>query len=790
MTVAKIHGAEFPVRKIFSNDFNFRIPKYQRPYSWTTEQAGELLADLLEFIGEDPKVSIDDLSPYFLGSIVLIKDEARPNAEVVDGQQRLTTLTILLSVLRHCIADKKYSSALRQYLYEEGNPLEGDLNRYRLMLRDRDAEFFRAHVQDAGQLPKLVALNEAQLGDSRRNIRANAVLFLDRLTSLSDEQRVRLARFIIQNCLLVVVSTPDLDSAYRIFSILNDRGLDLSHADILKSEIVGRIPSGEQEKYNEQWEDAEEDLGREAFSDLFAHTRMIFRKQKMRESILKEFREFVVKQVSDSKKLIDDVLIPFADALAVIKTSGYVSTGGAEKVNSLLRWLNRIDNTDWLPPAVSFLAKNRSDSASLQRFFSDLERLAAFMMVCRFGINERIERYGKVLTAIEDHVDLRGDDSPLQLRPEERQQFFDELNGDLYLQSAKRRLYVLLRLDSALSTGEATYDHGVLSIEHVLPQNPKENSLWQQWFSTQELRDRWVHRLGNLLLLNHSKNSSASNYEFDKKKTAYFAKGGVSPFPLTSQVISESEWTIPVVERRQQALLARLSSLWRLDGLSAPPDNGDKPEQGSSSKRDEFGCRIGSQAAKINAALTSEAMTAEMVAEKTSLPVRRVKDHIDSLIKKRFVKKVDGGFVLLDPTDGEPPKRRKDRTKFDVGIDGVVQPALPKRAAMLKLVKSLCERGATPEEIAACVPWRTTMICNTDGSLSAEEFAHRMADKIYSGGKLRYFCNDDQLIRTNGKTYAVSNGWGHRTFSAIQGILKRFPDKGVSCEKHHPQKTP
>lgn len=89
MTVAKIHGAEFPVRKIFSNDFNFRIPMYQRPYSWTTEQAGELLADLLEFIGEDHKVSIDDLSPYFLGSIVLIKDEARSDAEVVDGQQRL-----------------------------------------------------------------------------------------------------------------------------------------------------------------------------------------------------------------------------------------------------------------------------------------------------------------------------------------------------------------------------------------------------------------------------------------------------------------------------------------------------------------------------------------------------------------------------------------------------------------------------------------------------------------------------------------------------------------------------
>jgi hypothetical protein len=94
MTIAKIHGSEYPIRKIFSNDFNFKVPLYQRPYSWTTEQAGELLADLVSLVGLGSSTSIDELSPYFLGSIVLIKEESEPEAEVVDGQQRLTTLTI------------------------------------------------------------------------------------------------------------------------------------------------------------------------------------------------------------------------------------------------------------------------------------------------------------------------------------------------------------------------------------------------------------------------------------------------------------------------------------------------------------------------------------------------------------------------------------------------------------------------------------------------------------------------------------------------------------------------
>jgi uncharacterized protein with ParB-like and HNH nuclease domain len=90
---SKISGHEAPVGKIFSDDFVFTIPSYQRPYSWEKEQAGELLDDLLQALGV-VKVPIEELNPYFLGSIVLIKGDA-PHSEVVDGQQRLTTLVIL-----------------------------------------------------------------------------------------------------------------------------------------------------------------------------------------------------------------------------------------------------------------------------------------------------------------------------------------------------------------------------------------------------------------------------------------------------------------------------------------------------------------------------------------------------------------------------------------------------------------------------------------------------------------------------------------------------------------------
>jgi len=179
------------------------------------------------------------------------------------------------------------------------------------------------------------------------------------------------------------------------------------------------------------------------------------------------------------------------------------------------------------------------------------------------------------------------------LSDHEERTFLKELNGDVYRQSAPRRLYLLLRLDSAISDGSATYEHGVISIEHVLPQTPDDESLWSKSFPNKNIRDKWVHRLGNLVLLSQKKNSSASNYDFDKKKTTYFAKGGVSPFPLTTQVLCETAWTPEVLERRQRNSISFLHQLWRLnadldDLWIDDADPGEESEVESAEKNSGF----------------------------------------------------------------------------------------------------------------------------------------------------------------------------------------------------------
>ncbi len=560
MARVEIHGAEFPIEKVFSNDFVFSIPLYQRPYAWTVEEVSELLDDLITALGTEDG-NIKDKDPYFLGSVVLVKGHS-PEAEIVDGQQRLATLTILLSVLRDSIrtSDPAFADGLTEFLYERGNPVRGTTNRYRFTPRPNDTDFFRRFVQDKGGLSKLQTLSQP-LPDAQRNMREGALHLLDALRSKSVETLKRLAEYMMQRCFLVVVSTPDMDSAYRIFSVLNDRGLDLSHADILKAEVIGGVSAQLQEEYGRKWEDVETDLGRDPFQDLFSHIRMVFRKAKLRETVLKEFRQYV-KPHENPRQFVDETLLPMADAYGDILGACYQSTDLAGQINEVFRWLHRIDNADWVPPAILYLMRHNDEPSDLLRFMRDLERLAAGMMISRTYVNRRIRRYGKLLSAIENDADLYDTQSPLQLTDEERVGIVQTLDGNLYEQVPVRS--VLLRLDSALSAGGASYDFPVISIEHVLPQHPKPNSIWLQWFPNEESRKNTVHRLGNLVLLSRRKNSQAQNFDFERKKLEYFARKGVSPFAITTQVLSETEWTPDVVERRQAQLLAKLKEVWRL----------------------------------------------------------------------------------------------------------------------------------------------------------------------------------------------------------------------------------
>jgi hypothetical protein len=560
----EIKGAQHPIGEVFSERYAFSVPPYQRPYAWTTEHAGELLEDLLTYLGTSSE-PVEELNPYFLGSVVLIKGD-RPEAQIVDGQQRLITLTILLATLR-AMVPAEFGESITRRLYEPADPLNNIPARYRLRPKERDSGFFQQYIQSEDGVKRLQGQIHTDLNESQRNMLENARLYARELGKLPEPRRVRLAQFLVQRCLLVVVSTPDLSSAYRIFSILNDRGLDLSYADILKAEIIGEVPEVEQVEYTLRWEQTEESLGRDEFNALFSHIRAIFRRTRPAGSILDEFRAGVIKAINNPRRLIDDTIVPYGASLYVVVNASYECPDRAltAQINALLGWLSRIDNSDWVAPAMVYISRYHDQPKRLLDFLTQLERLAASMMIRRRYTDKRQTRYGRLLGVIQDGAELTHPASPLELTPQEREETLNALGGDLYLMAARPRNYALLRLDTLLAGVGAAYDYKAITVEHVLPRNPAVNSEWTRWWPDPQQRARWTHRAGNLALLSRAKNERAGNLEFELKKTTYFSsKDGVSPFALTTQILRETEWTPKVVERRQKELFAQMRKLWRL----------------------------------------------------------------------------------------------------------------------------------------------------------------------------------------------------------------------------------
>ncbi len=557
------------IQKNLANIFNlssyqFEIPTYQRPYAWKEEQASDLINDIISafpYGEEEPQ-------EYFLGSIVVIKPSTNsPQSEVVDGQQRLTSLTLLFSVLRHLlpVEEEEVKQEISEILYKKSRRQE----LIGLKLREQDEFFFNKYVRNTWALDDLLGKDTGFETDSQRLIRENAITFISQIKQQCP-QNIKLAQWIIhlfdsiiKYCYLVVVSTQDFDTAYRIFSTLNTRGLDLEPCDILKAEILGAIKdSQKREQYRKIWDGEESDLGREDFNMLFTHIHRIKLKERPRKNIISEYRERI-KPIESPEQFIDEDLKPYSDKFEIINR-GLFSADNKDlekKVNQLFAWLGRIDNSDWIPPAIHFLVNYPNKAEDIYTFFKALERLAASLMILRRNINERAQTYKRVLEGIDHGLDQAIEAVDKAVTEVDKKDIIKILDGELYLSSQIRK-YVLLRLDSELAEGNfsPSFDVKQITIEHVLPQNPKEGC-WDNW--SNEDHQNWVHRLGNLVLLSKKKNSEAQNFSFDEKKDKYFKSKTVT-FPLTSRVLNTPEWTVAVVEENQEEYRKVLSQLWDL----------------------------------------------------------------------------------------------------------------------------------------------------------------------------------------------------------------------------------
>lgn len=574
-----LSASENMLKVVFSDDYDFVIPRYQRPYAWTQEHALELFDDLYEHFQATRNLGDAEKLPYFLGSVVLIKNENAPLAEVIDGQQRLTTLTILFAAMRDQARDADLRADFQALYQSKAQKLKKIAAKPRLTLRECDQAFFNERVQATDDFSAIQTLISSELKtESQKRIYENSLALLSRIQRLlpTDEELGDFGEFLLNRCFLAIVSTPTQESAFRVFSVLNDRGLDLLPCDVLKSEIIGRIEAESQEKYANAWERFERALGRKSFNELFAHVLALYLPNRSQGTLLENFRGRLLKEIATPeamRRFFDDVLSPCAEYFRDLKRGTLQIADGSNAASPLASYLNALSQvkfSDWIPVALAFLLrrdKQKSTRSNAAEFFRKLERLTSYLYLCSKDVKKRAERFAPLIQELQEpEIDVWRES--LELTPSEKREFFTTLDGPVYeLPTPDRRRYLLLRLDAFIAETGATYDVKRTTIEHVLPQKPTSEFWHSRW--SVEARSRWLHRIANLVPLSGQRNSQARNYDFAKKRDVYFLNGNkTTPYALTAQLLAETDWTPAIVEARQKRLLAAFAKHWELNVCS------------------------------------------------------------------------------------------------------------------------------------------------------------------------------------------------------------------------------
>ena len=473
-------------------------------------------------------------------------------------------------------------------IYQRAIPAQEREAQSRLSIREKDQKFFENYVidEDIERLKKklndLLELGKTRgnqtLSDVQRNFKENAKVLHDKIAHHLPTQKNKwdFARFLIECCMMVVVTTANEESAIRIFSVMNTRGLDLKISDMLKAYILNDIKDSiKQGEYSKRWEDMEESVGRDDFEQLFQHIRMMFIQDKARRNLYDDYVKERDKQAkadnlrvvfNNPKKFIDDILIPYADAFYKIQKEQYSS----DKVNDVFYWLRIIDYQEWWPVAIKFLKEKGNEKEYTIQFFERLERLAAYLHICGKGknVNIRISRFASILKEMDNKPEhaLSSPLSSIDLTDEEKNDFKEVLECDIFEELTYPRCkYLMLRLSTMVVEGKRP-ERGVEkpTIEHVFPQNPKDINDWSGW--TEGNKNQWLHKIGNLALLSRRKNSKVGNKKFKIKRDEFFGlKYGVTPYALTNKLAShDKDWPVEHVEERQKELLEVLHKGWDL----------------------------------------------------------------------------------------------------------------------------------------------------------------------------------------------------------------------------------
>lgn len=561
-TIVEIRDGKMPrqfsvdlliLSELFSNRFKFDLPWYQRAYAWNTDHAKCLLADVGDAVANEKW--------YHLGLIILARPEDGPCTSIVDGQQRIVTLTILFAVLRDLTDDKDLHDLLNERIW-----LAHEARKPRLEPQDTIADCLLKYVQmDAvtGIMPSDEEISN--LNCNEQNVIDNRNALREVLAECDQKELDRISRFLVNNCHLVVQELDNEDLAVRIYIKAHQSGLDLSPADILKANVVGYVSEHDRGNYSWVWSHAESRLGGAAFSELLGHLRDIKLRAKPRMPVEVDLIDhYRIK--SDPRHFMDKVLAPAAELAIAIRDWSVGAGRSAEAneahaaINRRLQYLSWVQHPSWKAPALHWLMVHGADHKDTPEFLARLEAFAFIHMLASTDTYVRRNEYYAVLAGIENETVL-DDDGPLRVTKANIKKARARLMEHNFGKGGhNNKTWIMLRANAAVEGDREVIPAPFASIEHVLPRNAKQGSRWKLLFPDKASVAAYVQRLGNLAPLTGLENVEADNNDFDIKCKVFAG----SKFALARTLPEHKEWTRKTIEKRTIWMIDLLFKAWRL----------------------------------------------------------------------------------------------------------------------------------------------------------------------------------------------------------------------------------
>jgi uncharacterized protein with ParB-like and HNH nuclease domain len=552
------------VAKLLTASDEILVPIFQRPYSWTKQECIQFLEDLKRVMDEGS-------DSYFIGSMFFKENQGKKSNVIIDGQQRLSTITILISVIRdilHEIGDDRVSDIDNNYIKKRN--LKTRDSYYKINLSGINLEFFRKYIQekDKPQNKKASFSIEKKISDSNRllfNCYQEYSYIILKLwgKGLKQEKLTELIINILQTILdkfnLLTITVTEESEAFTIFETLNDRGLDLTIADLLKNYLFSilckEVSDFEIRDIIKKWDNMIESLGK-YISPFLKH----YWNSKYKPITEKEVYKALKRKINTKDEILNFLNDLFEESEVY---NGFINPEFVywedKKLVSLLNEILILGVSQCYPLLLS--AKAKLNNSEFKKIISLCISISfRYSTICNLHNNLLERLYSSIANKLrqEEIKKSKGVKNILKnIWPKD--EIYDEMFLNMTFKTSKLPKYILKKINDSLDYGKEIVSSDDISWEHIIPKNPSVESINLLEKDNINYKEK-INQLSNMTILSEEYNRKSSNRLFKDKKEMYQK----SKLDINKLLKTFKKWDQSEINKWNKYLLDHSKTIWKI----------------------------------------------------------------------------------------------------------------------------------------------------------------------------------------------------------------------------------